>query len=48
MIFRDECNSELSKKDFDLLMDELDKILSKSDLNGFKKICKDFADYQNS
>ena len=48
MIFRDECNSELSKKDFDLLMDELDKILLKSDLNGFKKICKDFADYQNS
>ena len=45
LIFRDECSSELDKKDFLYIENELKRIIESSDLKAFKKLSLKFADY---
>mgnify|MGYP001164159956 CR=1 FL=1 len=44
-IFRDECSSKLSQKDFSFIIKELDEIVSSMDLEAFKTLSAKFAEY---
>jgi FlaA1/EpsC-like NDP-sugar epimerase len=45
LIFRDECSSTLTEKEFELVNTELNTIIDFTDLKRFKELSKKFAEY---